>query len=279
MENRRGLPPSSDSHAILLAVFQFISGRHFEEEERSAAANMAMVVASVQQMHRVHLPHAVAAGIPDSNRLLLMLERMLLRIAALSAPPPPAAVPAMCAWVQHHVLLQQRPPLPFPLPVLSQPLPPPRPLVMCHNDLQVGNIILCSSGADGGSTVRLIDFEHSGPNMRAYDIANFLCELCFSYQPLSTCASGFTVDFKHGFLPPSGRQQLCAEYARVWGQGADVVSDEVSRACDVRCNILTRIQLGDADLWVGVIASHVYWGVWGLLQVLAVAMVTPIFFF
>lgn len=30
---------------------------------------------------------------------------------------------------------------------------------------------------------------------------------------------------------------------------------------------VTRPQLSDSDVWVGVISSHVYWGVWGLLQV------------
>jgi hypothetical protein len=189
---------------------------------------MALVIASVQQMHRVHLERAAAAGIPQSNRLLLMLQRMLQRTMALSPAPLAAFVPALCAWVQHHVLLQQKPPLPYPLPALSQPLPPPRPLVMCHNDLQVGNIIFSPSGGGSDGSVQLIDFEHSGPNMRAYDVANYLCELCFSYEPRSISASGFTADFKHRFLPLSGRRQLCAEYARGWGQGADSVLNEVS---------------------------------------------------
>lgn len=40
-------------------------------------------------------------------------------------------------------------------------------------------------------------------------------------------------------------------YESGWGDGAQGVMDE----------------LRDSDVWVGVIASHVYWGVWGLLQV------------
>jgi thiamine kinase-like enzyme len=153
--------------------------------------------------------------------MLVMLQRMLDRTSALSLAPLPANVQTMCAWVQHHVLLRQEPPLPYPLPHLSPPLPPARPLVMCHNDLQVGNIIFDSS--DGG-TVQLIDFEHSGPNIRAYDIANLLCELCFSY---SSSASGFTADFKQ-FLPLSVRQQLRAAYISSWGQDAENAMDEVS---------------------------------------------------
>jgi thiamine kinase-like enzyme len=156
--------------------------------------------------------------------MLLMLERMLGRISTISSEPVSATVHELCAWVQHHVHLHQMPPLPYPLPPITPPLPPPRPLVICHNDLQVGNIIFNSSSG----SVQLIDFEHSGPNMRAYDLSNFLCELCFSYLPLSTSASGFTADFKTQFMPPSARKVLYATYVASWGAGAEGLMDEVS---------------------------------------------------
>lgn len=216
------------------------------------------------------MQQVLGAGIPACNRMLLMLQRMLSRISTLTPQPLPADVPALCAWVQHHVLLQQIPPLLFPLPSAIPALPPARPLVLCHNDLQVGNMIFGSSSS-GGSSVHLIDFEHSGPNMRAYDLANFLCELCCSYPPLSTCACGFTADYKNGFMPPSARKAFYAMYESGWGDGAQGVMDEVSSdtltlALEAS-SCLTCCQLRDSDVWVGVIASHVYWGVWGLLQV------------
>jgi thiamine kinase-like enzyme len=186
---------------------------------------MGMVVASMQRMHRIDLQRAASAGVPPCNRMLVMLQRMMDKTSALSLAPLPAAVQAMCSWVQHHVLLRQEPPLPYPLPQLSPPMPPARALVMCHNDLQVGNMIF--DARDGGS-VQLIDFEHSGPNMRAYDIGNLLCELCFSYD---SSAGGFTANFKR-LLPPSARQQLRAMYASSWGWDADRVMDEViSTSC------------------------------------------------
>jgi thiamine kinase-like enzyme len=202
---------------------QFITGRHFEEQERASDSSIHLVITAVQNMHRLSLQKASSAGIPSSNRMLLMLQRMVCRVSALNSEPLPAFVPALCAWVEHHVTLQQKLPLPYPLPALAHLLPPVRPLVICHNDLQVGNIIWNNSS----NSVQLIDFEHSGPNMRAYDIANFLCELCFSYHPLSTCPSGFVAEFEKRFLTAHQRQQLYAAYMRSWGDGAEAVMDEV----------------------------------------------------
>lgn len=42
---------------------------------------------------------------------------------------------------------------------------------------------------------------------------------------------------------------------------------------ELEASCLTCCQLRDSDVWVGVIASHVYWGVWGLLQVVHEALV------
>jgi thiamine kinase-like enzyme len=208
---------------------QFIAGRHFEEQERARDSSISMVISAVQNMHRLSLQKACAAGIPSCNRMLLMLQRMVSRVAALTPQPLPQCVPALCAWVEHHVLLQQKQPLPYPLPALAHPLPPARRLVICHNDLQVGNIIWKPSS----NSVQLIDFEHSGPNMRAYDIANFLCELCFSYH---ACPSGFVADFERRFLPAHQRQQLYAAYRRSWGDGAEAfMDDEVISGMTVSC--------------------------------------------
>jgi thiamine kinase-like enzyme len=90
--------------------------------------------------------------------------------------------------------------------------------------------MIFGSSSSGGSSVHLIDFEHSGPNMRAYDLANFLCELCCSYPPLSTCACGFTADYKNSFMPPSARKAFYAMYESGWGDGAQGVMEEVSSA-------------------------------------------------
>lgn len=46
------------------------------------------------------------------------------------------------------------------------------PIVFCHNDLLLGNILYDRSK----KTVNFIDFEYAGPNYQAYDIANHFCE-------------------------------------------------------------------------------------------------------
>jgi thiamine kinase-like enzyme len=46
------------------------------------------------------------------------------------------------------------------------------PLVLCHNDLLLGNIIY----DERSNVVHFIDFEYAGPNYQAYDIANLFNE-------------------------------------------------------------------------------------------------------
>jgi len=55
------------------------------------------------------------------------------------------------------------------------------PVVMCHNDLNEGNIIVCEEIDSAGnlriSDIHLLDFEYSAPSFRGYDFGNFLCEV------------------------------------------------------------------------------------------------------
>lgn len=46
------------------------------------------------------------------------------------------------------------------------------PVVLCHNDLQCGNIIVDTDR----DTISFIDYEYAGPNHSACDIGNFFCE-------------------------------------------------------------------------------------------------------
>ena len=47
------------------------------------------------------------------------------------------------------------------------------PLVLCHNDLLLGNILY----DENSNVVHFIDFEYAGPNYQAYDIANHFNEI------------------------------------------------------------------------------------------------------
>jgi len=57
-------------------------------------------------------------------------------------------------------------------------------IVLCHNDLHEGNILVNSSGS---GELYLIDFEYAGWGPRGYDIGNHFCEMSvdnFSEDPL-----------------------------------------------------------------------------------------------
>jgi thiamine kinase-like enzyme len=56
--------------------------------------------------------------------------------------------------------------------------------VLCHNDVLSGNVLLeptTDGQISGDPKITLIDYEYSGYNYRAFDIANHFCGLlCFS---------------------------------------------------------------------------------------------------
>ena len=59
-------------------------------------------------------------------------------------------------------------------------------IVLCHNDLLCGNILLCPSEVPGSvEKAVLIDYEYSMYNYRAFDIANHFCGITFrTYIPI-----------------------------------------------------------------------------------------------
>ena len=63
----------------------------------------------------------------------------------------------------------------------------PQKLVFCHNDIHHGNFIVGDSGK-----VTFIDFEFSGYNFPAFDIANYFNEIMFEYSP--DISDGFKID-------------------------------------------------------------------------------------
>ena len=53
-------------------------------------------------------------------------------------------------------------------------------IVLCHNDLLCGNILLCPSEVPGSAEKAvLIDYEYSMYNYRAFDIANHFCGIIY----------------------------------------------------------------------------------------------------
>ncbi|KAJ1911965.1 hypothetical protein IWQ60_009887 [Tieghemiomyces parasiticus] len=127
------------------------------------------------------------------------------------------------------------------------------PLVFTHNDLQYGNLLRLKDGSD---ELVVIDFEYAGYNYRGYDIANHFCEWAADYHSATPHRMDFNrypsrdeqVDFLNAYideqvhLNPTG---CPPEFAHDRPRALAQLLSEV--AC-------FRI------------ASHLVWGLWGLMQ-------------
>jgi ethanolamine kinase len=118
------------------------------------------------------------------------------------------------------------------------------PTVYCHNDLLAPNFLL-QEGDDeeqlkAAGAIYLIDFEYSAYGPRGYDLANHFCEW-----------AGFECAYERY---PSGVQQhafLAAYLAAVsGGAGGDAAA---LAALIVEVDVFS-------------LASHLYWGIWSLIQ-------------
>lgn len=96
-----------------------------------------------------------------------------------------------------------------------------------------------------------MDLEYAGWNFRGFDLGNHLCEYASDFlQPPP--AAPHQLDFAR-FPSPARRRAFARAYLGKDGNGAgDGDNDEVSA--------LVREMEGFA------LASHLYWGVWGLVQ-------------
>lgn len=115
------------------------------------------------------------------------------------------------------------------------------PIVFCHNDLLIKNIIY----NDKTDVISFIDFEYTGLNWMAYDIANHFCEY----------AGVEEVDYTR--YPNK-------EYQIDWLKSYLEYSQSFSES-------ITEIKEKDVErlyVWVQKfsLASHLFWGVWALIQ-------------
>jgi ethanolamine kinase len=115
----------------------------------------------------------------------------------------------------------------------------PSPVVFAHNDLLGGNIIYESSA----NRITLIDFEYSGYNFRAFDIANHFCE----------CAGGFDCEWD---LLPDKSQQF--DFFR--GYIATYSGKPESKVSNAELEAL----YAEVNPWI--LTSHLFWGVWSMVQ-------------
>ncbi|GBC01839.1 hypothetical protein RclHR1_04350015 [Rhizophagus clarus] len=110
------------------------------------------------------------------------------------------------------------------------------PVTFCHNDLLYGNIIYDESE----EKVSFIDYEYACYSYRGFDIGNHFCEF-----------AGFDCDYN---LYPSKKfqRQWLRHYLNKLNPAHDATEEEIST--------LYR------EVNKFALASHFYWGLWGLIQ-------------
>ncbi|KAJ2714393.1 hypothetical protein H4R19_001753 [Coemansia spiralis] len=144
------------------------------------------------------------------------------------------------------------------------------PVVFAHDDLQYGNILRLR---DTGELV-VVDFEYAGYNYRGFDIANHFCEWMADY---------------HGPIPhlldearyPTAAQRECFLRTYVKAKAfldanmkaeAGLVESDAVHAIRLRAVNLNEDRLSaevaalEREVAPFVAASHLHWGIWGLLQ-------------
>ncbi|KAL9955963.1 hypothetical protein ACROYT_G037370 [Oculina patagonica] len=132
----------------------------------------------------------------------------------------------------------------------------PGPVTFCHNDLQQGNILRVSKEVQGNNEeefdIKLIDFEYSAYNYRAFDLANHFCEWMIDYT--LPPPQYFSLSLNNW---PSKAQQLLFIRAYL---GKD---SQNNHAC-------TEPTIEESELLDQVnrfaLASHFLWGLWGVVQ-------------
>jgi ethanolamine kinase len=109
------------------------------------------------------------------------------------------------------------------------------PVVFCHNDIQIGNIIY----NDEQDSVMFIDYEYGGVSYRGFDIGNHFCEF-----------AGFDLDYSL-YPDKEFRRTWLIKYLSLYQDGN--VSDDY-------------IETMDREILAFSLCSHFFWSVWALVN-------------
>ena len=117
------------------------------------------------------------------------------------------------------------------------------PVVFCHNDLLLKNIIFASNER----TVSFIDFEYTDYNFQAYDIANHFCEFAGveTFDPNLYPDKEFQVQWLRHYL---------IEWFKL--NGRTVTDTTIDKEVESLYNQVNQFSM----------APHFVWGVWALIQ-------------
>ncbi|XP_071809194.1 ethanolamine kinase 1-like [Asterias amurensis] len=115
------------------------------------------------------------------------------------------------------------------------------PVVFCHNDALLGNIVF--NETEG--TLKFIDYEYASFNYQAFDIANHFAEF----------AGVEVVDYS---LYPDKDLQLkwLRAFLGAWREAQNIPDEVTERDLEVLYVKVNKF----------VLAAHLFWGIWGLIQ-------------
>ncbi len=122
------------------------------------------------------------------------------------------------------------------------------PVVFCHNDLLLKNIIYDSDK----KSVTFIDFEYADYNYQAFDIGNHFCEFAGvdTYNPSLYPSKEFQMRWLRNYLE--------AGFAL---KGRSIVTNSLKEP-----SIETDVQLLYNQVNRFSLAAHLYWGLWAVVQ-------------
>ncbi|KAJ2133972.1 hypothetical protein IW136_004814 [Coemansia sp. RSA 678] len=143
------------------------------------------------------------------------------------------------------------------------------PIVFAHADLQYGNILRLKQTGE----LVVVDFEYAGYNYRGFDIANHFCEWMADYHrpsnPHLLDPSAYpTQEQQRGFLRTYVKSNAFLD-ANVRATPSVVESDDEGALRGVKLSeerVLEMVVEMEREVRVFVPASHLHWGVWGLVQ-------------
>eukprot|EP01087_Luapelamoeba_hula_P003016 TRINITY_DN1284_c0_g1_i1.p1 TRINITY_DN1284_c0_g1~~TRINITY_DN1284_c0_g1_i1.p1 ORF type:complete len:422 (+),score=60.17 TRINITY_DN1284_c0_g1_i1:111-1376(+) len=122
------------------------------------------------------------------------------------------------------------------------------PIYFCHSDLNPGNIIL---SPDGGS-IMLIDHEYACYNYRGFDLGNHFCEyITFDIDLSKYPARATQLAFLRTYL---------RTYYHHYNNTTTTTGESEVEVSEEEVEVVYR----EANKYA--LASHLFWGVWGLAQ-------------
>jgi len=209
-------------------VYKFEHGRNLSPEEVRSPYYIVLISETLSKFHKLDLDPTIFDRTPS---LFYTIRNwiQLIRDSTWSDPKKKELFEKEIPYVNVDWLTNE-------LNELESALKDISPIVYCHNDLLVGNLIL----KDSDGKIQFIDFEYGHYNYRGFDIANHFVEIAGDYQDMERPTSQHKRTFVQSYL------KYCLD--------RDPTEKELDSLV-VECDLFS-------------LASFLYWGTWGIFQII-----------